>query len=239
MVLGVVSSVQAQQAVPWCLEDGGNGHWYRPVYAQPARTPEQWITWATANGGHLASIASAAENSIVYLAATNTIDAVIGGKRNSSNVFQWVDGTAWQFTAWSNGEPSCTCERYLMLYPTGWNDTNTTVRSWAIVEYSADCNSDGIVDYGQIQSGFFSDTNGNSVPDCCEQSRPCPTWCPADIVRDGQVNGVDLASVLSQWGTSGSGPNNADIDRNGTVNGVDLSIVLASWGSCATDPQCQ
>lgn len=57
---------------------------------------------------------------------------------------------------------------------------------------------------------------------------PAPA-CPADLDDDGDVDGVDLANVLAQWGTAGS----ADINGDGTVNGVDLSSVLAAWGNCS------
>jgi len=42
-----------------------------------------------------------------------------------------------------------------------------------VVEFSADCNNDGIVDYGQILSGQLADTNGNNIPDCCEGATNC------------------------------------------------------------------
>jgi hypothetical protein len=53
---------------------------------------------------------------------------------------------------------------------------------------------------------------------------------PGDLNNDGQVNGVDLAIVLNNWGICGSGACPADIDRDGLVNGVDLAIVLSNWG---------
>ena len=37
-----------------------------------------------------------------------------------------------------------------------------------VIEYSADCNGDGIVDYGQILDGSLADNNGNGIPDCCD-----------------------------------------------------------------------
>jgi hypothetical protein len=52
--------------------------------------------------------------------------------------------------------------------------------------------------------------------------------CPADLNDDGNVDGVDLSSLLAQWGTDGS----ADINGDGTVNALDLSSVLAAWGQC-------
>ena len=53
---------------------------------------------------------------------------------------------------------------------------------------------------------------------------------PGDLNNDGQVNGVDLAIILNNWGICGLGTCPADIDRDGLVNGVDLAIVLSNWG---------
>jgi hypothetical protein len=39
-----------------------------------------------------------------------------------------------------------------------------------LVEWERDCNSDGIVDYGQILRGELEDLNSNGVPDICETS---------------------------------------------------------------------
>ena len=60
-----------------------------------------------------------------------------------------------------------------------WNDFNGTNATNCIqpvaflVEWSADCNSDGIVDYGQCRNGTLADYDGNNVPDCCERGEPC------------------------------------------------------------------
>jgi hypothetical protein len=67
------------------------------------------------------------------------------------------------------------------------------------LEWSADCNNDGLVDYGQILAGDLPDANNNNIPDCCEQGVSCSP-CGADIARDGVVNGSDLAVVLAGWG---------------------------------------
>jgi hypothetical protein len=118
-----------------------------------------------------------------------------------------------------------------MLYENGWNDTNTTARPWAIVEYSADCNNDGIVDFGQIRSGLMIDANGNFVADCCEGAPRCFA-CPGDITGGGEVNGIDLAAVLGAWGTDGQGKFDCDVNGDGIVNGADLAAVLSGWGPC-------
>jgi len=52
--------------------------------------------------------------------------------------------------------------------------------------------------------------------------------CAADINGDHQVDGSDLAVVLSQWGTAGS----ADINHDGNVDGQDLATLLGAWGTC-------
>ena len=55
--------------------------------------------------------------------------------------------------------------------------------------------------------------------------------CPADIIRDGVVDGIDLGAILSAWGTSG-GTIDTDINNDGVVNGLDLSYILGGWGPC-------
>jgi hypothetical protein len=56
----------------------------------------------------------------------------------------------------------------------------------AFVEWSADCNGDGIVDFGQILRGELDDDNANGIPDICETS----------------VTGVIPPSVPSQGGAT-------------------------------------
>jgi hypothetical protein len=98
-----------------------------------------------------------------------------------------------------------------------------------VIEWSADCNSDGIVDFGQIRAGELDDANANNIPDCCEQGTPCD--CPSDLNGDGVVNGADIGAILAFWG-----PNPvfaaADITRDGQVNGADLGALLSAWGPC-------
>jgi hypothetical protein len=115
-----------------------------------------------------------------------------------------------------------------------WNDLPDTwtcgsMPSSLLVEWSSDCNSDGIVDFGQILAGELDDANRNNIPDCCEGAGSCN--CPGDVARDGVVNGIDLAAVLNNWGTGG-GAINADANGDGIVDAEDLALVLGSWGEC-------
>ena len=100
------------------------------------------------------------------------------------------------------------------------------------VEYSirmicADCNDDGIVDYGQILHVELADTNGDGIPDICQG----PTCADADIYRDFNVNGADLGILLSQWGPN-TPLTESDLNSDGVVNGADLGLLLSFWGAC-------
>ncbi len=102
-----------------------------------------------------------------------------------------------------------------------------------IVEWSADCNADSIVDYGQILSGQLADSNSNGIPDLCEcaTNPSLPACCPGDIYRNGIVDGADLGILLSEWGPVNPSTN-SDLDGSGNVNGADLGLLLANWGAC-------
>ncbi len=56
--------------------------------------------------------------------------------------------------------------------------------------------------------------------------------CRADLSGDSIVNGVDLAIILSNWGTASA---SADLTGDGTVGGSDLAIILAAWGNCPSN----
>lgn len=87
-----------------------------------------------------------------------------------------------------------------------------------------DCNENQKPDGCDITDGTLIDADGDGVPDHC-------TTCSADINNDGQVNGNDLAAVLSAWGACANC--RADINRDGQVGGVDLATLLSAWGNCA------
>ena len=175
--------------------------------------------------------------------------------------FTWTTGEPWSFENWGpSGEPfdSWGCwnpnpnncgwsgpgtglaVEFITwgAYSGLWNDETPNLigiggaaGAPSIIEWSADCNNDGLVDYGQILAGELADANLNNIPDCCEGGASCSP-CPGDVDNSGAVNGVDLAAILNSWGTSGGKYPGADVNRDNVVNGSDLAIVLNGWGPC-------
>ncbi len=57
--------------------------------------------------------------------------------------------------------------------------------------------------------------------------------CPGDINLNSVVDAVDLAMVLTSWGTNGTGGEfDADITNDGIVGGADITVVFSGWGPC-------
>jgi hypothetical protein len=239
------SAVHAQDAVQWRVEDGGNGHWYRCVRILPG------VDWETARlacesvGGHLATIHSAAENDIVFSLTGDPkswpmrFGPWLGGYESASG-WAWVTGEPWSWTNWEPGEPNNVCpfgedRVHFIHYGPQWNDLyhdgycGTEGPVWSyIVEWSSDCNADGIVDFGQVLAGELDDADGDNIPDCCEQGMPC--GCAADFNGDGSVSSADFADLLTAWGATHFPAQ--DLDRNGIVDANDLVLLLDAWGPC-------
>ena len=251
------SAAQAQQAVQWRVQDGGNGHWYqRTSVAMP------WValqSWCTSQGGHLATLTSAPEGTWVKNNLP-VVECFIGGFQDVSapdyaeplGGWRWVTNEPFQiipsfmasFDDCPGGSPgSCGCGTagaQNVLFFSGCcgvivddvgdgiiQNCDSNAR-FGIIEWSADCNNDGIVDYGQILDGTFPDQNTDGVPDVCQQA-PCT---PSDLTANGVVDGADLGALLAFWGPVNPVFPQADIDRNGIVNGADLGTLLANWGPC-------
>ena len=238
------SAVHAQTAVQWKVADGGNGHWYQLQLSQLGR--DEASATARTHGAELASITDGYENEFVRGVAAGQ-SAWIGGNQAAGACepgcgWMWLDAEPWSYTRWDlgtsepndggGGEPG---EQGLELRASGyWNDYGT----WrplpaALIEWSADCNNDGIVDYGQILQGQLADTNTDGIPDTCQCGTipSLPTCCPGDLDHDAAVGGADIGLLLSNWGPCG----NAclyDLNNDDKVNGGDLGLLLAGWGPC-------
>jgi hypothetical protein len=228
---GTPCAIAAKQ---WRVEDGGNGHWYGVKRVQPSVNPEAFFAIADQLGGHAATISSAGENGFCGQFVVPYDGMLVGlRKLSGTNQVGWVTGEPVAYVNWNTGEGTNLGERYAMLIATNakWQDTDLTPRQWLLIEFDADCNSDGLVDFGQIRDGSLADANANNIPDCCEAGQSCAP-CPADIVQDNAVNGVDLAAVINAWGTDGGKLPRSDVDGNGIVDGADLAQVLGAWGPC-------
>jgi hypothetical protein len=88
------------------------------------------------------------------------------------------------------------------------------------VVLAADCNGDGIIDYGQILDGTFEDTDGNGVPDCCDSGASCAScsenhvlrlnaWPDAAVIPHHQSIAPSEAMTIEFWiqveGSNGDG----------------------------------
>jgi len=103
-------------------------------------------------------------------------------------------------------------------------------------------NSDGSL----TEVGTITDTQGIAPNSIAVWGPPTPELCIADFVSsrtiqpppDGQVDGADLAVLLSEWGRNPGSV--ADIvssatlmpPPDGVVDGADLAVLLGAWGDC-------
>ena len=242
---GVVSDgIRWSEARSWCLASGGD----LTCYADESESDFVYQ--------NIASNAQLWRNRIgpwIGLVQDPAGDEPAGG-------WGWCDGSRLSFDEWNpygfygqeNPVDTAQCTEsdfggyYFWTVPlpptavplnswSSYQDTHNSACHWEphrsfIIEWSADCNSDGIVDFGQIRAGELEDANANNVPDCCEAGIPCA--CSADITGNGNVDAADLAAVLSAWGGTPTGKANADVNGDGSVDAADLAAVLSSWGPC-------
>jgi hypothetical protein len=266
--LGLAASKPAfgQQAVQWRIQDGGNGHWY---IATTQAFPDFWTAHQVADsrGGHLVTITSEQENS--FVAALAPGDFMLGGYQDllapnyaePGGGWRWVTNEPWQFTAWNSlwvdepnngGSAGLDGEHYLQWWRFGdpwrsrWNDGgNDLSPSWwdrpAIFEWSADCNDDGIVDYGQVRDGSLQDADGDEIPDCCEYGTLCPEPRMAGPVTVWGNNNWGQSALPQGLGACrevmGGDSHSFAIRADGTVvawgvNNFGQSTVPASVGLC-------
>ncbi len=241
--------------VQWRVEDGGNGHWYQGIVPTPLVSWFEAKFKCESLGGHLVTFTSATEHQFVYQRIAQSpqiwhlhqtcgctrIGPWIGMRRTTD--WQWVTGEPVSFTSWHPSEPwegsPHDFVRFFHYsgplspaplwdnYLNGDDSQDISTPTSLIIEWSADCNGDGIVDYGQILQGQLADLNADGVPDICQQ----PTCRDADLYRNNRIDGADLGILLSEWGPV-TPLTNSDINKDGFVNGADLGIMLSFWGAC-------
>ena len=215
--------VAGNYPVQWHVNDGGNGHWYQGVATQTAVSWTSARARAVALGSQLASIGSRAEDDFVArLALENPLvwpntagyGPWLGGYQTSRSTdpfanWAWVTGEPWLYISDvvqfdNSSRPDGRTDDYLHYINQSrvWNDVrddgdtyyNIGIRAY-MAEWSADCNSDGIIDFGQCLDGSLPDTNSNNIPDCCEEGIPCSACYGYDLNPTGIVDGADLGAL--------------------------------------------
>jgi len=192
------ASAQSTQAVEWKVSEGGNGHWYgirsRNV---PDMTWMEMRTAAQVDGGHLVTLSGPAEDAFVFsfwssLRLDDMMAGPLGYFITPGGVWQSVTGEPITYTNWRPAVPALhlnaapdngnSVHRFATWLDSSWGSLSGRWEDWLdselgnasdpvsrfMVEWEADCNGDGIVDYGQIKNGELEDDNGDGVPDVCQ-----------------------------------------------------------------------
>tara|TARA_B100001059_G_scaffold84340_4_gene82364 strand:+ start:933 stop:1706 length:774 start_codon:yes stop_codon:yes gene_type:complete len=206
------------------------------------------IGWSEASGlavdagGALATSKTSSMTAFLHQVASNAaLQACdgpwLGAQRNATAVsvpltdnWQWVDGTAMNFSAWTDGQPNGSQWLTWSLRIDSDPDVlSTWAASWASPE--------GGVPVFSLIASFQTppDCNGNGQPDDLDIAQwPeldidldgfIDTCCPGDLTGDGDVSIDDVLHVLSSY--SGLG---ADLDGDGLTDVDDLLIVLNNYG---------
>lgn len=234
----------AGDAVQWRVEAGGNGHWYMAAMPPGPSCFMARVADATRLGSHLATINIPGEQQFLLEVAASSASpqsCYVGGSRapgtDLGTGWSWVTGEPFDPSVlqWAPGNPGC-CdpnEYWLGVGYGGLHDFVDCNPVASILEWDADCDSNGIVDFGEIRAGTKSDENSNNVPDACEcDSAPeLEACCPADLNGDGVVSGADLGALVALWGQS-PGDSRADLNGDGLINGADIGKMLTRWGNC-------
>jgi hypothetical protein len=100
-------------------------------------------------------------------------------------------------------------------YPSmvGWTPNGTS--DVALIDLDGDTDLDMLL-------GFCA---GSAV--WMQDGSPKPPLDPADLNRDGVVDGADLGLLLAVWNSSDAA---ADLNDDGVVDGADLGLLLSAWG---------
>ncbi len=245
--------------VEWKVGDGGNGHWYQVINL----SGQGKIYWnasrsrAIEAGGDLACFESAAEtNAFLKLTSGQTRgnpwmglyqDRKASDYTEPAGGWRWTSGASLAWTNWASGEPNDAegedwANMWIDFGPVGtWNDykpTDPQGPDGFIIEWTADCNSDGIVDYGQILRGDLVDRDENGVPDSCQcaSNGSLDICCTSDLDLDGEVSTSDISLLLLSFGEQRWLAPAYDRDRDGAIGSGDLSVIMLDFGPCYQTP---
>ena len=232
----------------WPVADGGNGHWYEIVFNPLAADWTTAAQRSLERAGHLATVTTEEEGAFLYpliaaYCAYGGWRPFLGGYQDPDapepgGGWYWVTEESFTYQFWDcwdcqegRCQPDdtsgfddylhfewCPDRRTEFLMGDGPNDHGPP--DAYVVEWDADCNGDGLVDFGQIIRGELVDSNTNGVPDGCE--------CIADFNEDGVVNTLDVLAFLNAWAR---GEARADLNGDGRVNTQDVLAFLNRWSA--------
>ncbi len=205
------------QPTQWRTQDGGNGHWYQTT-GTTVHTWEQARDAAIAQGGNLVVFTTDEEHA--FLEANLGWDGPPGlhgyvglyqdrtapDYSEPDGGWRWVTGEPLQRSPWAEGYPNNDGggQDYGINYGDfrldDWSPGTCCTPGLMTIEWSADCNGDGIVDKGQILSGQLPDANGNGVPDICDMP------LSADVVLASGVSPVRAYSGGPRYTTFAVNP---------------------------------
>jgi hypothetical protein len=188
--VSVSAGASAQDAVQWRVEDGGNGHWYAINESSPFWHEARAA--ASLQGGDLTSLETNEEWTWMRSWLPPILHGyLLGGYQlprspSPSDGWKWRTGGDVQRGWMVMDDNPCGASpagieddqqdyRHTCCQETGWGDLDDggwgcDLRLRSIIEWSADCNSDGLVDDSQIRAGQLPDANGNNIPDCCDNA---------------------------------------------------------------------
>jgi hypothetical protein len=251
----VAACASAQDAVEWRVADGGNGHWYQLTHS-PGTSWSAAAASALSQGGQLATLTSEHENAFVVarLQGHPSRYPWIGLKqsatgREPASGWGWISGEPLDWSNWSPSEPNGDGVDYadegnLWLVtepgrPLGtWNDWTTGGPDGYLVEWSADCNGDGVVDFGQIRAGQLADANSDNIPDVCQ----CPTPHVVRVPQDAPSIAAAVAlaclnnsmEIVLSPGTWTMAIDTDDPALSFTIRGLDKATCIVTSASAGT-----
>lgn len=208
------ASAQSTKAVEWKRSDGGNGHWY-----EFSGTPVSWPTadgLANAKGAHLFTPNTPPENDFALLPAIDFgAQTVAVGVRYYGATGGPICVTGEPFpNLYGRYSSSCSYyspEIYAPFFAFKYVGTQSVSLECVplnanmpyVLEWDADCNGDGVVDFGQIVRGELVDTNADWIPDCC-QAGGCGPTSPSLILNGGFESGTPLAACSGEQAVAGT-----------------------------------
>ncbi len=193
----------------WTPDEGGAGQRYRAVISPSRLTWSQAAVAAEVLGGRLVVLETEAEALWLYreLASFTALWSMTGynggpwvglRKDAKSGAWNWIDGTALDWSPWGPGEPSgfgeSACFYSVLDGPTRFLDDtfDGNLRRSFIVEFAPDAPCPADLDGDGMVGGSDLATMLGSWGRC--------KACPSDLDGDGMVGGSDLATLLGSWG---------------------------------------